>query len=455
MGGAVTSFVAGSVSARAWAALLVSALVACSGDRPVAPTVGRPLFANGAPPTTGPTVTSTTPARAPRNSTLNVTIAGSGFEPGARAVWALKHDTTFATTKIRTNSTTFVSSSELTANITIGDDTPLELFDVQVVTLGGRKGIGIELFTVTYEAVDLGTGDFSSATAINDNGLIVGARATGFGGFLWENGVLRDLGAPAGFTWFSPEDINGAGQVVGYGGNSAGMPQAVIWTAARGAQALAGSLGGSYTLARRINDQGLIVGEAGLPDGTAHTVVWENGVMRDIHGFASGSTFPWGLSNSGIVVGQWDPQVGTFIWTKEAGMRIIAGLEGPNDVPLGVNNLGQMVGWYQRTRTDVNKAFVWDDGVLRELSPASAVSSVGIAINDVGQIVGRSETTFRKGGRRAFRAFLWTAGDGMRDLGSLPNGEFSQALDINNGGAVVGESFLPSGEWRATLWRIK
>ena len=445
----------GRVASRAGVVLLFSALAACSGDRPVAPTIGRPLFANGGPPTTGPTVTSTTPARAPRNSTLDVTIAGSGFEPGSRAVWALKRDTTFATTRIKTNSTTFVSSSELTANITIGDDAPLEQFDVQVVTLGGRKGIGIELFAVTYEAVDLGAGDFSSATAINDNGLIVGAMASGFGGFLWENGLLRDLGAPAGFTWFRAEDINGAGQVVGYGGNSDGATQAVIWTTAAGAQALTGSLGGSYTLARRINDQGLIVGEAGLPDGTAHTVVWENGVMRDIHGFASGSTFPWGLSNSGIVVGQWDPQVATFIWTKEKGMRIVAGLEGPNDVPLSVNDSGQVVGWYQRTRTDVLKAFLWNDGVLRELSPASGVSSVGIAINNAGQVVGRSETTGRKGGRRAFLAFLWTAADGMRDLGSLPNSEFSQALDINNAGAVVGESFLSSGESRATLWRIR
>lgn len=436
------------------ASLVIGAATACRDTTVVAPPVGGPQFAKGGPSGT-PSVTSTTPASAPRNTTLNVTVAGSGFDNGSRATWALNGDSTFATTKIRTNSTRFVSSSKLTANITIASDAPLDQFDVQVVTLGGRKGIGIELFTVTYEVVDLGAGDGSTAEAINDQGQIIGAGGTGVGAFLWEAGVLRQLGQPAGFTGFRAEDINSTGWVVGYGTNSGGMTQAIIWTPSGGPQALAGSLGGSYTLARAINDQGLIVGEAGLPGGVgAHTVVWENGVMRDIQAFPSGSTFPWGVSNTGIVVGQWNPTNGAYAWTAAGGMVVMTGLEGPNDIPLAVNDNGQIVGWYERTASEASKAFLWTNGVITDLGTLGGASSVAIAINNAGQIVGRADLP-RKGTQSVYRAFLWTATGAMRDLGSLPDRQWAQANDVNNLGVVVGQTWLPSGLPRATLWRIR
>ena len=76
-------------------------------------------------------------------------MLGSGFSQGTRAIWAIKGDTTFAVTKVKTNSTTFVSSTELVANITISADASLSLYDVVALTATGKKGIGIECFTVT------------------------------------------------------------------------------------------------------------------------------------------------------------------------------------------------------------------------------------------------------------------------------------------------------------------
>jgi probable HAF family extracellular repeat protein len=438
---------------------LVLALVAvasCREDRAVSPdgTV-LPSFAKGGPPSSGLTVASTTPSSAPRNTTLNVTVSGSGFEQGSRAVWALNGDTTFATTKIKTNSTTFVSQSKLTANITINGDTPPDQYDVQVVTLSGRKGIGIELFTVTYDIIDLGAGDGSSATAVNDNNQIVGGGGTGVGAFLWENGVLRQLGTPPGITGFRAQDINNNGVVVGYGMNAQGTSQAIIWTAAGGAQVLAGSLGGTHTLASRINDQGLIVGEASIPgDAATHTVVWENGVMRDVQAFTSGSTFPWGLSNTGIVVGQWNPGGVSYSWTASGGMSVLAGLEGPNDIPIGVNDAGQVVGWYQKTTGPVNTAFLWDNGVITDLGTFGGASSVAFAINNSGQIVGRAELPTKRQTVPTYHAFLWSLGE-MKDLGTFSDRPWAQANDINDVGTVVGETIPGKGMRRATLWRIK
>src|SRR6185436_16111281 len=47
------------------------------------------------------------------------------------------------------NSTTFVNSGELTANITISDTATIANFDIQVLNSDGRGGKGTELFAIT------------------------------------------------------------------------------------------------------------------------------------------------------------------------------------------------------------------------------------------------------------------------------------------------------------------
>ena len=61
----------------------------------------------------------------------------------------------------------------------------------------------------------------------------------------------------------------------------------------------------------------------------------------------------------------------------------------------------------------------------------------------------------RRGGNFVYRAFLWTAAWGMRDLGSLSGRDYADASDINDAGVVVGQTYLSSGASRATLWKIK
>jgi probable HAF family extracellular repeat protein len=311
---------------------------------------------------------------------------------------------------------------------------------------GGTGGVAISV-------IDLGTGDNGTAEAVNDKGQIVGTGGAGVGAFLWENGVLRQLGTLPGMTGSRAEDINESGQVVGYATNQSGGYQAFIWTAAGGMQPLGGSLGGCCTLARAINDNGVVVGEAGLPGTGAHTVVWENGVMRDVQSFTSGSTFPWDISNAGAV-GQWNTSTAGFIWTAGGGMTILSGLDGEGDIPLGVNDLGQVVGWYKRTSADTPKAFLWTNGVITDLGTLGGSSSTAWAISNAGQVVGRADRP-RKGTQTVHRAFLWTAATGMQDLGSVSGREWAQARDLNENGWVVGETYLSSGQSRATLWKLK
>jgi uncharacterized delta-60 repeat protein len=78
---------------------------------------------------------------------LNVKVTGKGFKNGAKAKWFVTGTTDPG--GISVNSTTFVNSTELTANITVADTAVIANFDIQVLNSDGRGGKGTELFAVT------------------------------------------------------------------------------------------------------------------------------------------------------------------------------------------------------------------------------------------------------------------------------------------------------------------
>src|SRR5205823_901549 len=134
-------------------------------------------------------------------------------------------------------------------------------------------------------------------------------------------------------------------------------------------------------------------------------------------------------------------QLGTFGWPESAGNAM--------------NATGQITG-YARNTAGEDRAFLWTEGSggnppqMQNLMTLGGVQSRGMAINDANQIAGYSDPSGLDS-----HAFLWTSGGTggpaanpqMKDLGSLRAGTFgasSFAYGINDVGQVVGSTNTPS-----------
>lgn len=117
---------------------------ACENDLPTGSSRGS--IERSEKPSGDPVVSLAEPSSAPQDTTLDVTVTGSGFDAGSRVDLGIDG---IATDKVRTNSTAFVNPKKLIANVTIAADAIPDRYDVIVTTSKDKRGIGIERFEVT------------------------------------------------------------------------------------------------------------------------------------------------------------------------------------------------------------------------------------------------------------------------------------------------------------------
>lgn len=101
-----------------------------------------------------------------------------------------------------------------------------------------------------------------------------------------------------------------------------------------------------------------------------------------------------------------------------------------------INESGQAVGASGHPHGADTHAFFWQkQGGIRDLGTLPGGDySAAYAINDSGVVVGTSNTS------TSTHAFTWTLAHGLSDLGTLPGANASSALAINNQGQIVGSS---------------
>ena len=278
---------------------------------------------------------------------------------------------------------------------------------------------------------------FFSAYGLNEAGQVAGVEGTSDGehAFLWDSGVLTDLGRGRAFA------INQATQVVGYSYVPSPFRHAVLWQ--DGVMTDLGTLGGVVSGAYGINNVGQVVGMAEPPQGSAHAFLWQNGVMTDLGTLDGNGSKANAINDAGQVVGAGTvgPLQHAFFW--ENGVMTDVGALGDwdNSEATAINNAGHFVGWSTNSDFDGSEfqPFFSDGGPLTAIGPKD---SAAFGINDADQVVGYMPGAGPFNIRH--HAFLYADGV-LTDLNTLipPDSGFilEEAHGITNDGLITGIGF--------------
>jgi probable HAF family extracellular repeat protein len=304
----------------------------------------------------------------------------------------------------------------------------------------------------TVQDLDLGQlgGDGSSASAINDSGVIVGYLAT----------PLRDSRAartrPEGIFELLPgletvssdaEGVNALGDIAGSFQFSA-YPNwayhAMRYTRDGSVEDL-GTLGGPSSFGYRINRSGQVSGWSyvSVTPFVIRGFIATPGQRLQNLGTFSGATyassFAGGINDAGQVAGHAETSNGrwhAFRYVPGVGLQDIGTALFDNSFASDINAAGQVVG---RVISPAGEhAFRYTDGVGMQDVHALGTTSGAASLNDRGDVVGYFYSTGQPS-----RAFLYTDSDGMVDLNAridpASGWVLSAAFGINAAGEIVGQ----------------
>jgi probable HAF family extracellular repeat protein len=265
---------------------------------------------------------------------------------------------------------------------------------------------------------------------------------------LWKHGAISDLGTLNGGYQSIAHAVNSAGQVVGYSLNTIDDPdsmygsfygiayqqtRAFLWQ--NGVMQDLGTLDtGTNAMALLVNERGQIAGDSYTSTDpspscsydvsffplTTGGFLWENGKMTDLGGFGGTCTVVTGLNNQGQVIGisnlVGDQSYHPYLWDPHARrhLRDLGTLGGNFATAEAMNDIGDVVGNADLTGDLVTHATLWRHGRITDLGTVGTdLCSIGFSINSARQVVGISspDCTFAEA-----NAFLWERGGPMIDL---------------------------------------
>ncbi len=286
----------------------------------------------------------------------------------------------------------------------------------------------------------LGTGLESAALYVNDSGEVVGFSTIdttldpfatiGLGpfpspahAFIWQNGIMQDLGTLGGLDAFVSGGCNNQhpGLVAGESflnatpNVSTGFPtlHPFLWN--NGTMTDLGSLGGTIGTSQCANNQSLVIGQssltgdvnclAGSPDISPvftcnqHAFLWDHGSMTDLGTLGGSFSQAVWLNNTGEVVGGAtttnDESFHATLW-RNGQVTDLGTLDGDCfSIANAVNSGGQIIGQSFSCDFSTSRAVVWINGSIIDLNTAVPPNS-GLVLeeadnlNDRGEIVGRS-----------------------------------------------------------------
>lgn len=271
---------------------------------------------------------------------------------------------------------------------------------------------GAALFAGRVRTVTPGT-----AYGLNDNGVIVGEyvapdsdnKSRAFRASPAVSTDVVSLGVLAGGNASAAYAINRAGKAVGYSNMRASAESASLVDHAvlfRDGKVIDlgyfAEYGGIGAYARGINDADVIVGAFKKTDGTYRPFQIIDGTVVLLNGFELDNAQAIGINNNGCIIGNItlsDGSTRAFLYERGQRTDIVPEGGGPTRI-YGQNDLGQFVGEYKVTNsagTLETRAFVFDNGVFMELQSLlpttfTQMFTVAYAINNRGAIVARTSS---------------------------------------------------------------
>ena len=264
---------------------------------------------------------------------------------------------------------------------------------------------------------------------------------------------LESIAIPGAVDVFA-NDINDAGQVVGYYVDQDGISHAFLYDAA-GAHTLAVPTSDTTEVdsaASAINNAGQIVGSVQFFGESAPGALWDAAdpsAYTLIQGDSTAIALqPNDISDNGTVVGlKANRETGEafhgFVWT-EAGGVVDYGTTDPSDPSINaswtaVNDAGQLVGvWnFQFAAMHASVGTVGTPAMLPMSAASDAVESGALAINAAGVRVGYMDL---EGTGDAVPVVFDANGEASAIAGATLGLPAGQALGINDAGVIVGRA---------------
>jgi probable HAF family extracellular repeat protein len=199
-----------------------------------------------------------------------------------------------------------------------------------------------------------------------------------------------------------------------------------------------------------------------------HTFVWRDGTITDLGALGSqpgeNSSWPASVNARGDIAGASDngtmdplgyEEANAVLW-KDGRIINLGTLGGTESLAFFLNDRDQVVGAAANLVTDPvsmfgfgtqTRAFLWQDGTMRDLGTLGGPDAAAFFINDAGQVAGNSYTNSTPNpatGSPTTHPFMWQNGH-MKDLGTLGGTQATTGTwgALNDRGEVVGQSNLP------------
>ena len=328
---------------------------------------------------------------------------------------------------------------------------PFALAASGIASGAGQSGAAATAVTAAtgnqYSVINLDP-EGGAFTLLNDKGqAAVGSFVFGTRRF-FDGERLHDLGSLGG-GYTVARGLNNRGVVVGESEDNSppfGQLYAFKYTVAGGIRAIPHSEGGS---AYDINDYNQVVGLLPFPGVSRRAVRWDqDGTVVYLGPLPLSGSEAYAINSHAFAGGFTDVAGGDIhatVWDPAGRLTDLGGLGTSIAFTSFVNERNQAAGYAEPGTNETIAGFFWSarDGVVK--TGALGAGRLVVALNNRGEIAGDTNVP---GGRGAY---LWSRANGLRLLPHAAGVE-TDVLDMNNNTQLVGSIQRANGNLRAVRW---